>query len=180
METRTAVSTREEIFRDARREIEHLRTRLFNERTYGAASRRDEWGFEPIRMRPLLASDVTATLHRVAALRALAIAADPAPRGPDIAWYVSIRRGVENGFLYGPLATQGEALKALPYVRMVADDVAHGQAAFASFGTVTFTGPNPPEGRLNAAVADRRLRDAQALLPKKPVARRGSRALVAA
>jgi hypothetical protein len=98
--------------------------------------------------------EVRDMLAEVGTLRAAALNRPPAPSGPNIAWYVSARDGERFALLYGPLRTQGAALRALRTVRHFVQERNYCNAAFAAFGTTTFTGDSPPVGSLNDALAD--------------------------
>jgi hypothetical protein len=129
--------TRSELLDRARRLIEQIRSRG---RTSLPAFAR--W-------------EVLDILGEIATLRAAALTRPPAPSGPEIAWYVSARDGRRSALLYGPLPTQGAALRALPDVRYFVREGNFRDSAFAAFGTATYTGENPPRGSLNDALAAR-------------------------
>lgn len=126
--------TRSEIVSRARQILERLRTRYQTS------------------LPPFSPWETREMMREVAILRAAALARPPAPKGADIAWYVSIRDGARSGLLYGPLDTQGAALRALPIVRHFVHEQNYRDVAFAAFGTATFTGIEPPIGTLNGVL----------------------------
>lgn len=128
--------TRAELVDRARRIIERLRSRPYTS------------------LPPFRSWEIREMLAEVATLRAEALARQSAPSGADIGWYVSVRNSGRSALLYGPLVAQGDALRALPAVRHFVHERNYDGAAFASFGTATFTGPNAPIGSLNQVLID--------------------------
>jgi hypothetical protein len=103
---------------------------------------------------PFTAWEIRRMLAEVAVLRGAALARPPSPQGADIAWYVSVRDGGRSALLYGPLRSQGEALRALPAVRHFVHERNYEGVAFAAWGTATITGPNPRMGSLNGVLEE--------------------------
>jgi hypothetical protein len=128
--------TRSELVDRARRIIDRIRTRCHTS------------------LPPFPAWEIREMLAEVATLRAAALARPPAPEGSELSWYVSAREGRRSALLYGPLRTQGEALRALPSVRHFVDERNYRDVAFATFGTATYTGDGPPTGSLNDVLVD--------------------------
>lgn len=60
-----------------------------------------------------------------------------APLGPGRAFYVTIRQGRKQGFLYGPFDSQIAALREVRSTKTLALELNHSDAAFASFGTAS-------------------------------------------
>lgn len=65
------------------------------------------------------------------------------------AFYCTIRSGARHGLLYGPFATQREALRALPMVRTTARDLNPIDSSFAEFGTCSIDAAKARPGKLN-------------------------------